>query len=219
MKQTSNAITTAGFKGTILGTPPYMAPEQIRGDPLMGVVSDVWAFGIMLFEALTGRHPIDGSYSTDHREIMSRILNDEFPSPKDIIKDVPSELNDLCKHMLVKDCRQRMEDLDPFISEITNYLKSRGGTISNFGTFYDVSRGVGTPITNNSEKFSELQKSIQPRFTNYFTDVDELQHQNQILQLQCQAYKKKNGILADLAQLGILSGKRKRELWAELAKL
>jgi eukaryotic-like serine/threonine-protein kinase len=47
--------------GRLLGTPRYMAPEQLRGEPSVGAAVDVWSFGIVAFECLTGSHPFRAS--------------------------------------------------------------------------------------------------------------------------------------------------------------
>ena len=60
LKETSQAITqpVSAEDGLLIGTPMYMAPEQLApSNSAMGPCSDVWAFGVMLYEALAGKHP------------------------------------------------------------------------------------------------------------------------------------------------------------------
>jgi serine/threonine protein kinase len=61
--------------GMVLGTASYMAPEQARGRPV-DRRADVWAFGVVLFEMLSGRRAFDGTSST---EIVAAVLKDEPP--------------------------------------------------------------------------------------------------------------------------------------------
>ena len=63
--------------GSAVGTPSYMAPEQIRGDgPVSGILMDVWGVGIILFESISGKAPSSGR--TD-LEIMDNVLHKELP--------------------------------------------------------------------------------------------------------------------------------------------
>ncbi len=62
----------------LAGTPAYMAPEQLRGEPAT-VVSDIHGLGVVLFEMMTGRWPFEGATAL---EIASRRLNEDAPSPR-----------------------------------------------------------------------------------------------------------------------------------------
>src|SRR5438132_1309418 len=59
--------------GTILGTPRYMSPEQVRGKPL-DRRTDVWSFGCVFYETLTGRPPFTAEPGSD---ILAAVLRDE----------------------------------------------------------------------------------------------------------------------------------------------
>src|SRR5262249_6020548 len=110
LDDTEDAITA--HLEQFLGTPGYMAPEQIlKDDHLMGPVSDIWALGVVLFEALTGSHPVIASGITDPRVICQSTLDDEIQPPIEITKAVPPELSDLCVRMLHKDPLRRVQSL------------------------------------------------------------------------------------------------------------
>lgn len=83
--------------GKTLGTPPYMAPEQIRGD-LVDARADLYAFGCMLFECITGQPPFDDTpVSTLRRHLAERPC-----APSELAPDVPSELDELVLRLLEK---------------------------------------------------------------------------------------------------------------------
>ncbi len=79
-RQTVNAMTRAG---DLIGTPQYMAPEQIRGEQVDGR-TDVYALGAMLYEMVTGRLPFEGPTVM---AILSRHLTDT-PEPPMAIRAV-----------------------------------------------------------------------------------------------------------------------------------
>jgi serine/threonine-protein kinase len=75
--------------GTVLGTVGYMSPEQVRGEPTTAA-SDVFAFGCVLHEMLTGRPAFSGATPFER---MAAILRDEPPPPSRLSADVPAELD------------------------------------------------------------------------------------------------------------------------------
>ncbi len=71
----TDAETTLTRAGSMLGTPGYMAPEQLRGEPL-DARADIFAFGVMAYELATGTHPFGGS---DPAALIERIVSDTPP--------------------------------------------------------------------------------------------------------------------------------------------
>jgi serine/threonine protein kinase len=70
---TPTMTSPATLVGVILGTAAYMAPEQARGRPV-DRRADIWAFGVVMYELLTGRPPFEG---TDVTEMIASIVKDE----------------------------------------------------------------------------------------------------------------------------------------------
>jgi eukaryotic-like serine/threonine-protein kinase len=77
---TRESLTTLTHSGQLLGTPEYMAPEQIRNQPVTER-SDIYSLGVVLFEMLTGQRPTQGA--TGIEEVLNRILEPP-PSPRAI---------------------------------------------------------------------------------------------------------------------------------------
>jgi Tol biopolymer transport system component len=92
--------------GTILGTAPYMSPEQVRGKPL-DKRTDIWSFGCVLYEALTGRRAFRGETVSDY---MAGILERE-PDWSALPAATPPNVVRLMRRCLQKDARMRLRDI------------------------------------------------------------------------------------------------------------
>jgi hypothetical protein len=100
---TSPAMTQAGM---ILGTAAYMAPEQARGRPV-DKRADIWAFGCVLYEMLTGRRAFAGDDTT---EVLSRVLQRD-PDWTLLPGDLPAHVTTLLSRCLEKDPQRRVRDI------------------------------------------------------------------------------------------------------------
>jgi serine/threonine-protein kinase len=89
--------------GTVLGTVGYMSPEQVRGEAT-GAASDIFAFGCVMHEILTGRPAFAGATAFER---MAAILRDEPPPPSLLASDVPEELDRLIASCLEKTAVRR----------------------------------------------------------------------------------------------------------------
>ncbi|MGW7529938.1 serine/threonine-protein kinase [Streptomyces sp. NPDC054783] len=96
---TADRLTQTGL---IVGTPPYMAPEQARGFPEPR--SDLYALGCLLFELITGRLPFQAPDTVGY---LSAHLTQEPPTPSSVSTGIPSAWDDLVLRLLEKDPDQR----------------------------------------------------------------------------------------------------------------
>ena len=101
---TSPAMMTS--MGVLLGTAAYMSPEQAKGREA-DKRSDVWAFGAVLYEMLTGRRPFDGEDMTD---VLSAVVRLD-PNWEALPSSLPQPVRTLLQGCLVKDRRKRIADI------------------------------------------------------------------------------------------------------------
>jgi len=97
---------------SMLGTPAYMAPEAIQFSPTIDGRADVYGFGVLLFEALTGKLPFIGPPGMD---LLERILTDPAPPVTLYRPDLPPDVVNLIACALAKDPKDRFADMDHLI--------------------------------------------------------------------------------------------------------
>ncbi len=112
-----NGETTVTQPGRIMGTPAYMSPEQARGKET-DYRTDIWSFGCMMFEMLTGHLPFEGETATD---ILARIIERE-PNWEVLPQDIPTNVRTLLRRCLEKDPRRRLRDIGDAAIEIKETL-------------------------------------------------------------------------------------------------
>ena len=91
--------------GSVLGSARYMSPEQVAGRPA-DARSDVYAFGISLFEMLTGKVPFEGELAA----VLGRHVNEPVPDVRTLAPDVPADLAKLVSSMVEKAPEARPQD-------------------------------------------------------------------------------------------------------------
>jgi serine/threonine protein kinase len=103
-EETSAPTATPGTEpGIVLGTVGYMSPEQVRGKPA-DARSDIFSFGAILYEMLTGRRAFQGDSAAD---TMSAILKEDPPDLSVISQNVSPGLEQIVRHCLEKNPEQR----------------------------------------------------------------------------------------------------------------
>jgi len=99
----TQALTGAG---TVLGTAAYMSPEQARGYDV-DKRSDIWAFGVILYECLTGIRFFEGETATD---TLAAVIHKE-PDFENMPEGAPTILVQICQRCIVKDPQHRLRDI------------------------------------------------------------------------------------------------------------
>ena len=119
----SPTLTTAGTQvGVVLGTAAYMSPEQARGLPV-DRRADVWGFGCVLFECLTGNRPFDGRTISD---VLASVLKTE-PDWTLIPAATPPAIRRLLRRCLAKEPDDRLHDIADARLEIDEALDPSSG--------------------------------------------------------------------------------------------
>lgn len=107
--------TVAGetMPGVVMGTAQYMSPEQARGQRV-DLRTDIFSFGIVLYEMLTGRAPFSGSSS---KEIVASVLHAEPPPLTRYLPDAPESLEWIISKALVKDREERYQTAKEMLND------------------------------------------------------------------------------------------------------
>ena len=95
--------TELTMAGSVMGSPQYLSPEQIRGEDLDGR-SDIFSLGVVLYEILSGKRPFDGDTITT---LVYQILHKD-PPPVSELRAVPPRVEELLRGMLAKSRDERL---------------------------------------------------------------------------------------------------------------
>ncbi len=141
--------------GAVLGTPAYMAPEQLRGEKgASGPQSDVYSLGIILYELLTGQRPFQGTLP----QIYAQVLTTDSVSPSMVRAGIDPALDAICQKATNRDAGQRYQSAEEFASALGQYLSA--------------SNSVGpalAPVRSQQPKLAfspETRASLPPRRRN-----------------------------------------------------
>ena len=120
LEGTEGASQELSQSGQIIGTPRYMAPEQVRGEAV-DTRTDVYALGVILCELLTGQHPHDSSGARE--ALLHRIATDEPRRPRTLRSDLDSELEMLLLKSLSKSPDERYRTAGEFADDLARWLR------------------------------------------------------------------------------------------------
>ena len=112
----AQGVALSTVAGLVMGTTPYMAPEQARG-ARVDARTDVWSCGVLLYELLSGQEPFSGGGTAD---VLARILEREPAPLASLVDGLPAEL----QRIVTRALRKKPEDRYPAMAEMLADLKS-----------------------------------------------------------------------------------------------
>ena len=106
--------------GSVVGTPAFMSPEQAAGElDRLGPASDIYSLGGTLYYVLTGRTPFKG---LDVREVLARVREGKFPTPRSVRRDVPRPLEAICLKAMATRPEDRYPTARALANDVENWL-------------------------------------------------------------------------------------------------
>jgi eukaryotic-like serine/threonine-protein kinase len=134
--------------GSTVGTVAYMSPEQIQGQDV-DHRSDIFSFGVVLYELLTGNTPFRGEHEA---AMVYSIVNEEHTPPETYVPDIPAELIHLLNTTLEKDPEDRYHSVTEIIRELRRVKKHSTSKRKSF---------VNTqPLIKEEQKSNSAQDSV-----------------------------------------------------------
>ena len=106
--------------GTVVGTPFYAAPEQLRGERGPGPPADVWGLGVILYEALCGQLPFQGETMA---ELVLQVTTRRPQPPRRVAPDVPPPLEAICLRALATPPQERYPHGEALADDLEAWLR------------------------------------------------------------------------------------------------
>ena len=131
----TQSAAPATASGVVVGTAAYMSPEQAEGQPV-DARTDVFAFGALLYELLTGRRAFEGRSVLS---TMAAVLHEQPVPIREVRPDVPEELQRIVSRCLEKDPANRYPSAAELAADLQSLQAARGGAIV-------VHRAFGAPV-------------------------------------------------------------------------
>jgi len=188
------AFTIGGSRltkeGMLLGTPPYISPEQIQGQQATES-SDVYALGCVVYEMLSGKSPFAAQRLED--VIRGHLFTD--PQPITAIRpDVPPELNAIIMKMLQKDPKARYQDAFELLDDMTT-----AGLGTAEAERDALTRASEQPVKEGGHRASEIEWNQY--FTRIADDIDEDTAQTMEFRQGLQAAEELGSIESEMKKL------------------
>jgi hypothetical protein len=155
----------------VVGTPAYMAPEQVRGENhRLDGRTDLWSLGVILYVMLTGRLPFSNTSGSYFEEILER---DPKP-PRQITPQIPRELERLCLRCLAKRMTDRFSTVADFARELRGWLSRRdqGLVSADLSSQTDAAPEVAVSEHRSRSERTQVPEKIIPKGLRAFSVQD-----------------------------------------------
>ena len=134
-----------GEKGAVSGTPYYMSPEQTAGAAhRIDGRTDVYSLGVVLYEMLTGRLPFR---ATNTAELLRQVRDDEPQPPRQLVRDIPPDLERACLKALAKRQQDRYSTAADFAEDLYRVLPAAAETLFSRQIPVEASTQASAPAT------------------------------------------------------------------------
>jgi serine/threonine-protein kinase len=168
---TSRFLESAAHGTTVIGSPPYMAPEQFQGKAVFA--SDVYSLGVTMYQMLTGDLP----YQTPAPADLERLMRGELVvAPRVKNGRIPKAINDIVMRAMAPDVMQRYQRASDLLDDVlATRPRAAGSKTRRYGTKTDAVNGLregtagrpGAPPqpagVNGSESVADIQTRLRAR--------------------------------------------------------
>ena len=236
--QTQTADVRLTQAGMQIGSPAYMSPEQADGDlARVGVASDVYSLGVVMYELLTGFPPFRGPVIS----VFAQIVTQDPEPPSNARLDLTPELEDICLKMMSKQIEDRYQSMAEVADALTAYIRNEltsslvEAEPSQSLTESDPDIAVGDwthdaaddpelppqPSDSNAEELRALMLDIETslkhgEFRGLLTQVDrvlEIQSDNQAMQRLQQSLRNRDAVANRVTVSGLCRGLLTQSRW------
>jgi len=126
VKNTNPGQEALTAPGTMVGSPNYISPEQVRGNMVVDGRADIYSLGCTFYHLVTGRQPFGGATTAT---VILKHLNDPPPDPRVLAPDLSTGLVQVLFKMLSKDRDQRYRDCTSLLADLTAIKEGRAPTL------------------------------------------------------------------------------------------
>lgn len=144
--------------GMVMGTPYYMAPEQARGDRTLDHRVDLWAVGVVLYEALSGRRPF---VARNYNALLVQILTAKHRPLKEVKPEVPTGLCEIVDKALSKMREDRFQTARDFQEQLLHYRGASSRSMSTVPPAPPAVQPAQVTQTTHSEQVAKAVQAVQ----------------------------------------------------------